>query len=222
MRLLQVLIPLGALALAAQGITSVPPLAALVTTEQRQTTADGLTKQVRFQERLVRAGDRVWLERVIPQGAPGSGESQEHHHLDLDVAARFVQRDSSGAMHVAFVHRGERTVVQTEPRDYPEVGFHDSWAVVSHLVDPAILQTMRPLARRATEAGARWYEKRTEAGYLRVQWSSRRKIALAVESGSADGHRFHRTTVAFVPYPKVRPWEELGGYAQKEYTDLLD
>ncbi len=197
-----------------------PRLAAILTTEQLQTTPDGLEKRIRFRERFVRTGDRVWLERILP--AIPAPEAADHRHLDLDVAARYVVREGQGAMRLTFVHRGERTLVATEPRDYPEVGFHDSWAVVYHLVDPAVLGDMKPMARRPSHRGAVWYQRLDPEGFLRVEWSPAREIALVVESGSGDGSRFHRTSLEETPFPSTCPWEELAGYREKDYTDLLD
>ncbi len=201
-----------------------PALAAIITTEQRHLTSDGLSKQVHFQERFLRVGDRVWLERIIPPGAPAEEASPEggHRHLDLDRAARLVQRQSDGQLKLTFIHREERTVVATEPRDHPEVGFHDSWGVVAHLMDPELLVKLPPLPKRPAAPGTRWHGRKTAQGWLRVLWSERLQVALAVESASADGHRVHRTTVRLAPMPKVLPWDQVGDYRQKDYTDLLD
>ncbi|HJV23460.1 MAG TPA: hypothetical protein VJ570_12230 [Holophagaceae bacterium] len=221
LKLLAILFALGP-ALGALAPEPLPPLAAVITTEQRQLTADGLTKQVRFQERFLRMGDRVWLERVLPSGTPPGPEGSGHGHLDLDLAARLVRLQPDGQMALSYIHRGERTVVSAEARDYPEVGFHDSWGVVAHLVEPELLAKLKPLPRRSGVAGAVWYGRKNSQGWLRVLWSSRHRMALAVESASTDGHRMHRTTVRLQPMPRVLPWDQLQGYAQKEYTDLLD
>lgn len=207
----------------APGARAAQPWAATLTTEQRELTADGLERQVRFRERFVRLPDRVWLERLLPTGpafpeAPHGG----HRHLDLDQAARLVVRRPDGSLDLTFVHRGERTTVHAEPRDYPEVGFHDSWEVVAHLVDPATLKAMASGARSREYPGATWYERRDGAGFLRVLWHPGLEVALVVESGSADGRRYHRTSATPEALPTPLPWRALQGYREKDYTDLLD
>ena len=75
-----------------------PALAALVTHEEERVGVDGVTHRTRYQERLVRAEGRVWVERVLDprlaRRAHGEEEAAAGHRHDHDwsVVPRLVQR----------------------------------------------------------------------------------------------------------------------------------
>jgi hypothetical protein len=200
-----------------------PSLAAILTHEQVIHTKDGMTKQVRFQERFIRRANHVWLERVL-LGSKGNekDENADAHHLSLDTAARYLRKDAQGQVKLEFVKPLERVIVQAEPRDYPEVGFDGSWDLAFHLIDPKALKSFHKSRRKSPGLGAHWFESKGQENYLRVLWSERLQIPLRIESGSLDGARSNRTSARLLPMPKELPWANLEGYRLKDYTDLLD
>lgn len=192
---------------------------------------DGVTRIVRFDERLVRKDGDVWLERIVPddgapagasdaqagQGAPAAG----HPHRDTASAVRWVRRDAHGALQVRLVDRHDRLLIDVPRSEYANIGFDGNWVRASQLLDPAVVATMAPMAR-ASQPGTRWRESRHPGGFVRVLWDEGRAVPLKIES-QHDGGRRRSTMDALVePLPAVLPWARLDGYADKDYSDLLD
>lgn len=199
-----------------------PAISARIHYTQRLETPDGMTKIVTFEERLLRAPGRVWQERVLPgNGRTAPADHEDHLHPgDLGVAARFLEKDTAGALHLSFIHpQGVR--IHAETRDYPEVGFDGSWATAFHILDPQRLEALKPLARKAPR-GAQWYGTEDGSQFLRVLWSKRLELPLRIEAGSRDGRKLNVTEIQPGPLPGALPWDRLDGMQNKDYTDLLD
>lgn len=213
-----------ALLVLATTLAAAPPeLSALIRYTQRVHTPDGMTKETRFQEQLVRTRNQVWQARVLPAAQAHAHEEDEAHgHLhpgDLATAARHLTRQPDGSLTLAFVKPEDHVIIAADPRDYPEVGFDGSWEAAFHLVDPASLKAM---TRRPGPRGATWYEQKGPRQFLRVLWDARHQLPLCIESGTHDGTRFTRTEVLPRPLPARLPWAETVGFAKKDYVDLLD
>lgn len=209
--------------IAALGLQAEPPsLSARIYYTQRLETPDGMTKIVTFEERLIRAPDRVWQERIRTDASADkhSGEESHLHPRDLGVAARYLRKEASGALNLLFVHP-QGMKIHAETRDYPEVGFDGSWASAFHILDPARLAALKPLLRKAPK-GAHWLGTEDQAQFLRVLWSTRLELPLRIEVGTLDGHKLNITEVRPGPLPKDPPWNHLEGLEEKDYTDLLD
>ncbi len=201
------------------------PLTGTVTYESRLITHDGIEKRTRFSERLVRTATDVWTERVIPaEAAHAHDESHDHlHPADLSRAARHLSLDADGQLHLRFVVEDQHTVVNAEPRDFAQLGFDGKWPASWSLFDPALLKNLQKSKRKTTEAGAIWYETRSQGRFLRVLWSQPHQLALEIVSGNDDGNRWNRTQVRLDPRQSATlPWRRLTDYQQKDYVDLLD
>lgn len=204
---------------------AVPPLALKIEHTITTLSTDGVTRDVRYSERMVRQGDQVWLARVLPQHAHEADEhatgGKAHKHMDVNAAARWVQRGGDGALRVRLVNAHEQIVVDVPQADWGNVGFDGQWAAARHLLDPAQIQRMKPLDRPAP-AGARWYQGGSATMKVLVLWDAKGQFPLRVESINAQGTSRSLTTTTREPLPTVLPWGRLAGYTQKEYSDLLD
>jgi len=202
-----------------------PPLALRIEHAITTLSADGVTRDVRYGERMVRQGDQVWLARVLPPHAHEADEhatgGKAHKHMDVTAAARWVQRGGDGALRVRLVNAHDQVVVDVPQPDWGNIGFDGQWAAARHLLDPVQIQRMKPLDRSAP-AGARWYQGGTAAMKVLVLWDSKGQFPLRVESTNAQGTSRSVTTTTREPLPAALPWGQLAGYTQKEYSDLLD
>ena len=98
---------------------SAPSLQAVVSYETRQVTKAGITRVETWQENMLRQSDTLWTERILPTRAAHAAHSGHDHdakpkaghkHLDIDTAARWLQKDSAGAVSLRYVRSEERRV----------------------------------------------------------------------------------------------------------------
>jgi len=186
--------------------------------------ADGVTRIARFSERLVRRDANAWLARVLPPGAHEAADHQAggqgHKHMDVAAASRWVQRGDDGRLRVRIVDAHERKVVDVGAPDYANIGFDGRWATASQLLDPAQLGRMKR-SDRAAPAGARWYEGASPGGAkVQLLWDEQGQYPRRIESSQGSSRSTMATTREAMP--ATLPWTALSGYAQKEYSDLLD
>jgi hypothetical protein len=220
------IICLALLAAGLSGAVAAQDLALLIEHESVSLGADGVTRIARFSERLVRRDANSWLARVLPPGAHEEADHQAggkgHKHMDVAAASRWVQLGEDGRLRVRIVDAHEKKVVDVGAPDYANIGFDGRWATASQLLDPQQLKRMAP-SKRAAPVGARWYESATPAGAkVQVLWDEQGGYPRRIESRSASGSGRSTMVSTREPMPAVLPWTTLGGYAQKEYSDLLD
>lgn len=198
-----------------------PDVDALITYETRQVTAAGVTRTERWQERLVRRGDTVWTERVLPAGVTAlhanepSAEHAGHKHFDFDSAARLVQREANGQLRLRFVDSEHRVVVSVPAAEFGAVGFDGSWEAAAFVVPPAVIARMG-----AARDG--WLREQAHGWSHRVRWSEAQQLPVQMESQRDDGSI--RRVVSIAPSAPARslPWAGLADYTQKEYDDFMD
>ena len=70
--------------------------------------------------------------------------------------------------------------------------------------------------------GSKWVESRNGQMTVRVLWDDKGQYPRRVESSHARGTSRSVTVATPEALPKPLPWDRLQGYAQKEYSDLLD
>lgn len=200
-----------------------PEINALLTHESINHRADGVTETYVYQERLVRADDNVWLERVLPpQNLPTQPGTAGDHGPNLQTLPRWMRKANAGSATLTLVDRATRIVVAVKPPEFGRLGYSDNWLAESSLIDPAGLKTMQLSARVSTQVSTHWYEPTRTGRYSRILWSDALQFPLAIETGSEDGRVSSRTTVALSDAPKTRPWSGLEGYAAHEVDDFGD
>ena len=199
--------------------TEAPELDLMVTYYSRVLTSEGVLRESRYQENMLRRGGHVWVARVLPKMV---ADEHGHKHFNYVLLARHVTLDGD-RLRVDFVDAHERAVVAIDPTEYENVNFDGSWTNAFYLVDPQDV-AMLPLSGRASPvAGARWHEREKNGAFQRVLWDDQRMIPLIVETGDRTGNALRRIEVTPQPgLTKKLPWLSLKGYAQKEYADFLD
>jgi hypothetical protein len=225
-------------AVAAQGTPpSGKPLTLRVQHELSSLGSDGVRRDVFFTERVYREGDAVWIERELPkqdhadladrtghdeadhakagQKAPGG-----HKHMDTSTAPRWIERQPSGKLSVRLVSDTMQRTLAVSPAEYGNIGFDGSWATAYHLLDPAALKTMK--ATGAPRGGVQAYQARRGNEQVTVQWDVAGQFPRLVQSRNGSGTVRKVTRVTAVASPPAAPWRRIQGYAQGEYTDLLD
>jgi len=239
--------------LAAHAAPDGPDLDLSVQYYSRVLTAEGVVREIRYQEKMLRRPGHVWVERVLPAAPAGSkhGEADEHEagsgkpsgveqvalkpsanhtdeaahehkHFNYVVLPRHLERDGA-KLRLEFVDAQQRSVVAIAPTEYENVNFDGSWANAFFLIDPQGVASL-PLSKLASPvASARWHEREKNGQFQRVLWDDKKMIPLLVETGDRAGTYFRRIEVKQqASLVKNLPWQNLKGYAQKEYADFLD
>ena len=200
-------------------------LAVRVEHEITTLSADGVTRVTRFGERLVRRDTQSWVARILPAGAHAEADHKHagkgHKHMDLASAARWVEQGADGKLRVRVVDTHEKVIVEITPVDYGNIGFDGKWSTASQLLDPEQIKRMKAITRSAP-AGARWYEGGTRDAKVQVLWDEKENYPRRIDSANAAGTSRSSMVVTREKMPSVMPWTQLKGYAQKEYSDLLD
>lgn len=193
----------------------------LVRHSSMSTGADGVRRSTGFSERVTRTADTVWVSRVLPNYAhPDRNHAKdggEHKHLNLGTATRWISRDSAGAVQMRLVPDNEKVLVTVTKPDYGNVGFDGSWAAAWSLIDPAALKRMRAGPARGELTTYTLAEKDRK---LKIVWNTRLQIPALVQS--SDKTSQHDAVVEVVGKPASHPWNNLGGFVAKDYSDYLD
>ena len=187
--------------------------------------SDGVTRITRFSERLIRRDRQSWVARIVPPGAHEEAEHQagdkSHKHMDLSAAARWITLANDGKLQVRLVNGHERMIISVPPADYANIGFDGKWTTASSLLDPEQIGKMKPAARPAV-TGAKWYEGGTAEMKVLILWDEAARYPRRIESANATGTRRNLMVVHREPMPATLPWSTLKGFAEKEFSDLLD
>jgi hypothetical protein len=204
-----------------------PDVTLEVTHQSSALGTDGIKRSTVFTERVVRQGETVWIERLIPPGAhleddhskAKAGAAKDHKHADLSAATRWIQRLPDGKLKFRLVAMHDKVVVDIAPAEYGTVGFDGAWLAAYHLIDPAVLTKLK--AGENTPQG-QWFENAKGANTVRVLWDAKREIPLQVISQSDQGRSNRSTTVRVMNAMVSNPWTVTQKFAQKEYSDFLD
>ena len=198
----------------------VAPLDLSIAYYTKVTTPEGVTREARYQDSMLRRPGHVWVTRVLPAGtvAPKAAHA-EFNPVLLARHVTLVQDKVS----VEFIDRQKRERVAVPPAEYGNVGFDGSWDNAQSLLDPRRVLTLPPSTRPSPVAGAQWREREQNGMFERVLWDADRQLALVIESGDKAATVFRRVQVTVLPglLPGV-PWSALAGYTHKEYADFLD
>lgn len=221
---------LGLVSFAARAAAPSPDIDALVSYETRQVMASGVTRVDSWQERLVRRGNQVWTERVLPP-ASATGHEREseaehlgHKHFNGETAAHWLTLGVDGKVEVKYVDREHKAVVSIPRAEFGTVGFDGSFDAAASIVPESIAMAMKPVARGAATNGALWRTDRSNGWSHRVLWSTANRLAMKVESQRDDGSVRRVVSVQIQPSRNAQaaPWGQLGDYVQKRYDDFMD
>jgi hypothetical protein len=203
-----------------------PDLEAVIVHDLRQFGSDGVLRITRYQERLVRRGERVWTERVLPPGTqPGEPvhERGRGHHLDFARVARLLRRRDAGQTSLTYVDLVHERVIAVPEPEWDNVAFDGSWDRAAMLVTEAELGQLRPIERSVPAPELMWRGIQTQGHFIHVLWDPIAGIARRIESGSVDGSDFRTLEVSLhLGGERSAPWDQTTGFEQKSYTDLLD
>lgn len=204
-------------------------LAAILTHESHELTAEGVSKDVRYQERFIRKNGHVWAERIVPESV--SAESEKHeakdghkHDFNFNIAAKHIIKDANGIPSISFVNRHDKLIIAVGKEEYQTIGFDGSWESAYYLVSPALVRKLSLSGMPSPAANARWYEKNGKDDFFRVLWAEDMELPLVIESGTKNGVRHSKVTAKIVPLPQTGalPWVNLQNFEHKDYNDLLD
>ncbi|MFZ6843477.1 hypothetical protein [Undibacterium sp. RuTC16W] len=204
-------------------------------------TAEGVTREARYEEKMLRRPGHVWVVRVLPKNAMESHDDDktvskkkvalstapassatEHKHFNHVVIPRHVILENN-KVRVEYVDAHSKDVVAIPPSEYENVNFDGSWDNSFYLLDPKLVQTIPYSAQVSAVAGARWREREKNGVYQRVLWDEKKQIPLVIESGDKAATFYRRVDVKpLATLTRELPWQNLKGYAQKEYSDFLD
>lgn len=204
-------------------------LAAILTHESHVVTAEGVSKDLRYQERFIRNNGHVWAERIVPKivlaDAEKHGAKGGHKHdFNFNLAAKHIVKDANGIPAISFVNQHDKLIVAVGKEEYQAIGFDGSWESAYYLVSPALVRKLALSKTPSPVANARWYEKNDKDDFFRVLWAEDLELPLVIESGTRNGVRHSKISAKIVPLPQdaVLPWVNLQNFDHKDYNDLLD
>lgn len=188
---------------------------------------DGVKRETTFTERVYRRNDQVWTEREIGRegGSGGNGVADEHdhsghNHPDAGSSPMWVRRLADGSLDARLIERHQRRTVKVDSQYYGNIGFNGNWGSTYYLSDPQSLKTMRAVG--PVKDGVQLYESKRGELTVRVSWDVKGQYPRRVESFDAHGSTRRQTSVSVIAAPPLLPWKTLAGYAEIDYSDLLD
>src|SRR5450830_504297 len=197
----------------------------------RVLTPEGVTRESRYEEKMLRRPGHVWVERVLPAAHDEHGSNQkvalkssqhEHKHFNPVVIPRHVMLEKN-TVKVEYIEAHDKVVVSIPKAEYENVNFDGSWENSFYLLDPKLVAAM-PLSKPVSSvAGARWREVEKNGVFQRVLWDEQKQIPLIMESGDRANTFYRWVDVKLQPtLSSTQPWANVKNYAQREYSDYLD
>jgi hypothetical protein len=200
-----------------------------------QVGADGVTRELSFEERLYRRADKVWVERVMSPAAQAAhalshkdeGNGKAHKHDQPPAMVKWISKPEGKvtAPRLRLIDAQDKLQVLISPEEFAQVGFEGSWMKAYHVIDPASLSKMK-LVNVTSAEGVQTYESQQGAAEnrnkLRVQWDTKAMLPRRVESSDSLGLNHSVTTLTPISSPSPEPWIAASTYRVKEYSDYLD
>ena len=197
-------------------------------------TPEGVTREARYNDTMMRRPGHVWVERILARPVLGprhAGKGDGHaatagpaSHAEFNhaVTPHHVSLEHS-KVRIEYVDERNRAVVAIPASEYANVNFDGSWTNSFFLIDPKLVEEMPRSARKSTLSGAQWHEREKNGMFERVLWDQNRQIPLTIESGDRAATFYRRVEVTVRPtLGTALPWKNLRGYSQKEFSDYLD
>ncbi|MFT3801422.1 MAG: hypothetical protein QM766_09410 [Burkholderiaceae bacterium] len=217
---------------------SVPPLHLSIRYASFSIGRDGVERETRYANRMLRTADTVWIEREWPaalresaehghshanEAAAGhgtNGAGHRHAHDETLNAPLLLQRDADGRVDVQSVLRDRRRVIHVDLAHHGNVGYGGSWPAAWSLIDPRALDGMTRIG--TARNGVQRYESREAERTTRIDWDVAGRYARQISVRDAHGTSWRTMTATPRPMPAELPWQALGAYSQGDYSDLLD
>lgn len=236
--LLTLLFLLGSTSLvnAEAGANKLPDAPALDLTIQyydRALTSDGVQRETRYEETMLRRPGHVWVVRVLPKWtekallahehkAHGDEHEHEHKHFNPVALPRHVTQEGQ-LVKVEYVDHPNKQVINIVATEFENVNFDGSWVNAYFLVDPLVVLGMPLSKNKVSEGQLSWHELNRNGIFQRVLWDGKNLIPREIETGKDDGSIFRKVSIKVNPVASAKlPWLDTKGYVQKEYSDFLD
>ena len=190
----------------------------------RVLTPEGVTRQLAYEETMIRRAGHVWTVRRLP-AVETSVPQQGHAHKEVNytVLPRHVRLLAKGQVKLEFIDAAQRAVISVAVAEYDNVGFDGSWNNSFFLLNPALIQQLPRSHRESPNAQSVWHEGQKNGRFQRILWDDKNQIPLKIETGDIAGVTYQSLEVKIQPRTtKALPWKNIKGYAQKEYSDYLD
>lgn len=223
---------------------SAPDLDLIIRYSSRVLTPEGVTREARYEEKMLRRTGHVWVARVLPKNSVDQHddeidnhggnsmhgketvalktEQHQHKHFNHVVIPRHVLMENN-KLRVEYIDVHDKEVVAIPVTEYDNVDFDGSWGNAYYLLDPKLVKAMPLSAQASSIPGARWREREKNGVFQRVLWDDQKQIPLIMESGDKASTFYRRVEVKpQTGLTRDLPWQNLKGYAQKEYSDFLD
>jgi len=221
---------------AESGASKLPDAPALDLTIQyydRALTSDGVQRETRYEETMLRRPGHVWVVRVLPKWAEKAllahehkshGDEHEHEHKHFNPVAlpRHVTQEDK-LVKVEYVDHPNKQVINIVATEFENVNFDGSWVNAYFLVDPLVVLGMPLSKNKVSEGQLSWHELSRNGIFQRVLWDGKNLIPREIETGKNDGSFFRKVSIKLNSTVSAKlPWQDTKGYVQKEYSDFLD
>jgi hypothetical protein len=215
----------------ANKLPDAPALDMSIVYYDRALTSDGVLRESRYEETMLRRPGHVWVARVLPkwpEKALQKHDHQEHEaehdhkHFNHIALPRHVTQEAQ-LVKVEYVDHPNKQVINIVATEFENVNFDGSWVNAYFLVDPEVVLAM-PLSKSKESVGQlSWHELNRNGIFQRVLWDEKNLIPREIETGKTDGSIFRKVSIKVNPSVSAQlPWQNVKGYVQKEYSDFLD
>ena len=218
--------------------TRVPDLDLAIRYYSKVRTAEGVTREARYEEKMLRRTGQVWVARVVPKAVDAQAlhaapeiakknvslkvKEPEHQHFNHVLTSRHIILENN-KLRVEYVDAHSKNIVSVPASEYANVNFDGSWENSFYLLDPKLVNAMPVSPKSSAVPGAQWHEREKNGVFQRVLWDTQKQIPLIIESGDKAATFYQRVDVTpQASNTLALPWKNLQGYAQKEYADFLD
>ena len=207
-------------------VASAEPAEALrVEYQQWQIGRDGVRQQMDYAETLYREENALWIEREIPEAAEREHDQHAHgglghKHADVVGAPLWIRRDGQGNLDVKLVDRHEKRLIDIARPYYGNVGFDGHWAESWALADPRALESLKPAS--TDENGRETYQLERGDQSITLVWDPTGRYAVSITAKGRQGLSGRTIRATPLVAPDNMPWDDLGDYRDRDYSDLLD
>lgn len=228
------LLTLNTYALAEQGEpkqAEAPALDLSIVYYDRAITSDGVLRESRYEETMLRRPGNVWVARVLPKWVEKAlvaheykehEDEHDHKHFNPVSLPRHLSQDGA-QLKLEYVDHSNKQVINIVATEFENVDFDGSWTNAYYLVDPLLVLAMPLSKKRVSEGQFSWHELDRNGIFQRVLWDAKNLIPREIETGKNDGSIFHKVSIKVnATVSEKLPWLDTKGYAQKEYSDFLD